>query len=57
MQSSFNRIGVVGRSQQQGLDLVLQELLALLLDRGHEVILEDRLGELLPGHSQPLNVP
>ncbi len=54
MHASFEKIGLVGRSQQQGLDLVLQELLALLLDRGHEVILEDRLGELLPGHSQPV---
>lgn len=39
----------MGRSQQDGLDVVLQELLALLGQRGHEVILEDRLGELVPG--------
>ena len=54
MQASFDKIGLVGRSQQQGLDAVLQDLLALLLDRGHQVIVEDRLGELLPAHSQPL---
>ncbi len=39
----------MGRRQQDGLDLVLQELLDLLAQRGHEVILEDRLVELLPG--------
>ena len=38
----------MGRSQQNGLDVVLQELLALLAQRGLEVILEDRLGELAP---------
>ncbi len=48
MAGSFKKIGLVGRSQQEGLDNILQELLALLADRGHQVILEDRLGELVP---------
>ncbi|MEH6586388.1 MAG: NAD(+) kinase [Halioglobus sp.] len=49
MSGSFKKIGLVGRRQQNGLDTVLLELLALLAHRGHEVILEDRLGELVPG--------
>ncbi|MEP5567711.1 MAG: NAD(+) kinase [Halioglobus sp.] len=49
MPGSFKKIGLVGRSQQNGLDVVLQELLTLLEHRGHEVILEDCLGELVPG--------
>lgn len=49
MPGSFKKIGLVGRRQQNGLDTVLLELLALLAHRGHEVILEDRLGELVPG--------
>jgi NAD+ kinase len=48
MPGSFKKIGLVGRRQQDGLDVVLQELLDLLGRRGHEVILEDRLGELIP---------
>ncbi|TGD74770.1 NAD(+) kinase [Mangrovimicrobium sediminis] len=48
MPGSFKIIGLVGRSQQDGLDTVLQELLALLCERGHQVILEDRLAELVP---------
>ena len=52
MQGSFKTIGLVGRSQQEGLDLVLQELLALLDARGLEVILEERLVELAPDHGQ-----
>ena len=50
MPAPFNRIGVVGRSKQEGLDVVLQELISLLVDRGHDVLLEKRLGELVPGH-------
>ena len=34
MQATFNRIGVVGRSQQRGLEDVLRQLLALLEARG-----------------------
>lgn len=51
MRGSFDTIGLVGRSQQDGLDVVLQELLALLEQRGHDVILEDLLGDLVPAHS------
>jgi NAD+ kinase len=54
MQASFNKIGLVGRSQQEGVDAVLQDLLVLLADRGLEVMLEDRLGELVPQHGQRL---
>lgn len=49
MSGSFKKIGLVGRRQQDGLDTVLLELIALLAQRGHEVTLEDRLGELVPG--------
>jgi NAD+ kinase len=54
MQESFNTVGLVGRSQQDGMDVVLLELLALLADRGHAVMLEDRLDELVPGHGAQL---
>ncbi len=54
MQPTFNRIGVVGRSQQRGLEDVLRQLLALLEARGLEVVLEDRLGEVVPGISPRL---
>jgi NAD+ kinase len=54
MQATFNRIGVVGRSQQRGLEDVLRQLLALLEARGLEVVLEDRLGEVVPGISPRL---
>lgn len=54
MQASFERIGLVGRSQQEGVEAVLQELVSLLQARGLEVILEDRLGELLPGNAHQL---
>jgi NAD+ kinase len=47
MQASFKRIGLVGRSKQSGLQEVVQELLDLLEARGLEVVLEDRLGELV----------
>lgn len=54
MQAFFKKIGLVGRSQQSGLQEVLQQLLDLLEARGLEVLLEDRLGEVVPGHSQRL---
>ncbi len=54
MQASFKIIGVVGRSQQSGLREVLQQLVALLEVRGLEVVLEDRLREVLPEHGQRL---
>lgn len=50
MQGAFDTIGLVGRSQQDGLDVVLQELIALLRNRGQRVLLEDRLDELLENH-------
>ena len=52
MPEAFDTIGLVGRSQQDGLDVVLQELIGLLQDRGHTVLLEDRLDELVPGHAR-----
>ena len=54
MQASFNKIGLVGRSQQRGLQEVLQQLLTLLDSRALEVMLEDRLGEVVPAHSRRL---
>ena len=54
MPGSFDIIGLVGRGEQDGLDAVLQELLALLHRRGHRVILEDRLNGLVPGHGAQL---
>jgi NAD+ kinase len=50
MKGPFKKVGLVGRSQQDGIAEVLQELLALLEQRGHDILLEDRLAELLPGH-------
>lgn len=50
MHASFKVIGLVGRSQQAGLAAVLQELAELLVGRGLEVLLEDRLEELMPDH-------
>lgn len=50
MHASFKIIGLVGRSQQAGLSVVLLELAELLVGRGLEVLLEDRLEELLPDH-------
>ena len=54
MQADFRKIGLVGRSQQSGLQEVLQQLLGLLQARGLEVMLEDRLGEVLPDYNQRL---
>ncbi|MFV0478590.1 MAG: NAD(+) kinase [Parahaliea sp.] len=54
MQPSFQRIGVVGRSQHAGLQPVLEELVKLLTRRGLEVILEHRLGELAAGEGYTL---
>ncbi|QFU76401.1 NAD(+) kinase [Halioglobus maricola] len=53
----FDKVGLVGRSQQDGLGPVLQELLALLGSRGHEVMLQDRLAELVPDHGVGLGTP
>ena len=54
MQAAFRKIGLVGRSKQPGLREVVQQLLALLEERGLEVMLEDRLGELVEDRSHPL---
>jgi len=50
MRSSFNTIGLVGRSQQGGISDVLQQLMPLLQGRGLQLLLEDRLDEIAPGH-------
>lgn len=54
MQATFKRIGLVGRSKQPGLREVVEELLVLLESRELEVVLEDRLGELVADHSHQL---
>lgn len=54
MQATFKRIGLVGRSQQQGLDEVLRQIIDLLRARDLEILLEEHLGELLLGHGQRL---
>jgi NAD+ kinase len=54
MHTPFKIVGLVGRSQQNGLTDVLAELLILLQARGLEVILESRLGELVPEFSPRL---
>lgn len=46
MSAAFQRIGVVGRSRQAGLEAVLAELLATLSAAGAEVMLEDRFADL-----------
>ncbi|GAB3307253.1 diacylglycerol kinase catalytic domain-containing protein [Haliea atlantica] len=53
MQTRFDRIGLVGRSQQDGLREVLQELIGLLQGLDRELILEQRLAELVPETSLP----
>ena len=54
MPAPFTRIGLLGRPQQDGLAPVLTELLALLAERSCDVLMEDRLDEVLPGHGQAL---
>jgi NAD+ kinase len=54
MRVSFKKIGLAGRSRQRGLTGVLRQLLVLLESRGLEVILEDKLGDVLPDHKQCL---
>ncbi|MFT4823566.1 MAG: NAD+ kinase [Halioglobus sp.] len=48
MHAPFKTVGLVGRSQQDGIVPVLRELLSLLAHRDLEVMLEEPLGELLP---------
>ncbi len=47
MAGSFKRIGLLGRSQRDGVGAVLIELLSLLRSREVEILLEDRLAELV----------
>ncbi len=54
MRVSFKKIGLAGRSRQRGLTGVLRQLLELLETRGLEVMLEDKLGDVLPDHKQCL---
>ena len=54
MHNSFKTIGLVGRSQQEGLSEVLRILLELLCARDHEVLLESSLSELVPDLSPRL---
>lgn len=53
MPASFGCIGLVGRSQRDGLEPVLEELITLLHLRGHEVLLEEQLAELVPDSEDP----
>lgn len=48
-EKKFEKIGLVGRPEQDGLAQLLPMLIMLLESRGHEVILEDRLAPVLPG--------
>ena len=53
MPASFQTVGLVGRSQQDGLEPVLDELLALLKARGATILIEDRLAEISPEEGLP----
>ncbi len=53
MHTKFDRIGLVGRSQQEGLTDVLDELVRLLQGLGKELVLESRLAELVEDTSIP----
>lgn len=55
MGASFRKIGLVGRSQQRGSEDVLAQLLELLRERQVEIMLEDRLGGLVPDHGLELH--
>ncbi|MFT4520870.1 MAG: NAD+ kinase [Halioglobus sp.] len=52
MQATFKKVGLVGRSEQGGLAEMLGSLVALLEGRGLEVLLEDNLGDVLPGYKE-----
>lgn len=47
MAASFPRVGVLGRRRQDGVESVLNELLEALAGAGAEVVLEDRLKDLV----------
>lgn len=53
MPASFKTVGLVGRSQQDGLEPVLDELLALLKARSATILIEDRLAEISPDEGLP----
>lgn len=53
MQTGFDKIGLVGRSQQDGLAEVLEQLISLLQAHGKELVLEARLCELVADTSIP----
>ncbi|WOJ95612.1 NAD(+) kinase [Congregibacter brevis] len=46
MPGVFSRVGVVGRSRQDGIEAVLEELMSALREAGAELLLEDRFGDL-----------
>jgi NAD+ kinase len=48
MTVEFQRIGLLGRPRQDGLGELLAQLVSLLGERGAQILLEDRLGEVLP---------
>ena len=50
MHAAFKTVGLIGRSQQDGLVDVLRELLLLLEARDLAILLEAPLGELVPEH-------
>ena len=54
MPRSFQRIGLLGRSQRDGLEPVLTELLNLLRERNLEILLEDHLHQLVPSEGVAL---
>lgn len=53
MPASFETIGLVGRSQQEGLAPVLDELLALLKSRNAAILIEDRLSDICADEALP----
>lgn len=52
MSAAFKKVGVVGRSRQQGLEEVLAELLSVVAANGAEVLLEDRFADLAPNGAE-----
>ncbi len=48
MSTTFQRVGLLGRSQRDGLEPVLSELYALLQKRGLDILVEERLHSLVP---------